>query len=53
MQKRDAATDLTNSQVFDNGTDVGIGNTAPAAKLDVSGRDEPYWNSLSAFIRVL
>ena len=25
------------SQVFDNGTNVGIGNTAPAAKLDVSG----------------
>jgi hypothetical protein len=37
LAKFDAAADITNSQVFDNGTSVGIGNTAPAATLDVSG----------------
>jgi hypothetical protein len=37
LAKFDAAADITNSQLFDNGTNVGIGNTAPAAKLDVSG----------------
>ncbi len=33
----DAAADIKSSQVFDNGTNVAIGSTAPAAKLDVSG----------------
>jgi hypothetical protein len=28
---------LTNSLIFDNGTNVGIGNTSPVAKLDVTG----------------
>jgi hypothetical protein len=37
LAKFDAKADITNSLIFDNGTDVGIGNTAPAAKLDVSG----------------
>jgi hypothetical protein len=37
LAKFDATADVTNSQVFDNGTDVGIGNTTPGAKLDVSG----------------
>ena len=37
LAKFDAAADITNSQIFDNGTSVGIGNTAPGAKLDVSG----------------
>jgi endosialidase-like protein len=37
LAKFDASADITNSQIFDNGTNVGIGNTAPAAKLDVSG----------------
>ena len=37
LAKFDAAADITNSIIFDNGTDVGIGNTAPGAKLDVSG----------------
>jgi hypothetical protein len=37
LAKFDAAADITSSIIFDNGTDVGIGNTAPAAKLDVSG----------------
>jgi hypothetical protein len=37
LAKFDATADVTNSQIFDNGTSVGIGNTAPAAKLDVSG----------------
>jgi hypothetical protein len=37
VSKFDATADITNSQIFDNATNVGIGNTAPAAKLDVSG----------------
>jgi len=37
LAKFDAAADITNSIIFDNGTNVGIGNTAPGAKLDVSG----------------
>jgi hypothetical protein len=37
LAKFDAAADIANSQIFDNGTDVGIGNTAPGAKLDVTG----------------
>jgi hypothetical protein len=37
LAKFDATADLTSSQLFDNGTNVGIGNTAPGAKLDVSG----------------
>lgn len=37
LAKFDASADVTSSQVFDNGTNVGIGNTAPGAKLDVSG----------------
>lgn len=37
LAKFDAASDITSSQIFDNGTNVGIGNTAPGAKLDVSG----------------
>jgi hypothetical protein len=37
LAKFDAKADITNSQIFDNGTNVGIGNTAPGAKLDVSG----------------
>lgn len=37
LAKFDATADVTNSQIFDNGTSVGIGNTAPGAKLDVSG----------------
>ena len=37
LAKFDAKSDITNSLIFDNGTNVGIGNSAPAAKLDVSG----------------
>lgn len=37
LAKFDANADITTSIVFDNGTNVGIGNTAPAAKLDISG----------------
>ncbi len=35
LAKFDATADITNSLIFDNGTNVGIGNTAPGAKLDV------------------
>ena len=31
------ATDLTCSQVFDNGINIGVGTTVPAYKLDVNG----------------
>src|SRR5215831_3587730 len=37
LAKFDTTADLTSSQIFDNGTSVGIGNSAPGAKLDVSG----------------
>jgi len=37
LAKFDAKADITNSLIFDNGTNVGIGNSAPGAKLDVSG----------------
>ena len=37
LSKFDSNTDLTNSQVFDTGTNVGIATTTPAAKLDVNG----------------
>lgn len=37
LAKFDATADITNSVIFDNGTNVGIGNTSPATKLDVSG----------------
>lgn len=35
VPKFDKAADITNSQILDNGTNVGIGNPAPFAKLDV------------------
>src|SRR6202049_648486 len=37
LAKFDTSTDITSSLIFDNGTNVGIGNTSPAAKRDVSG----------------
>ena len=39
LTKFDATADITSSQIFDNGTNVGIGNTAPGAKLEVSGSE--------------
>ena len=37
LAKFDATADITNSQIFDNGTNVGVGTATPAAKLDVKG----------------
>jgi len=37
LAKFDATADITKSIIFDNGTNVGVGNTKPSAKLDVSG----------------
>ena len=36
VPKFTASGTIGNSQIFDNGTNVGIGNTSPAAKLDVT-----------------
>jgi len=37
LAKFDASADIKNSIIFDNGTNVGIGTTSPAAKLGVNG----------------
>ncbi|HTS57179.1 MAG TPA: tail fiber domain-containing protein [Terriglobales bacterium] len=37
LAKFDAAADITNSIIFDNGTSVGIGTTSPASTLDIKG----------------
>ena len=37
LTKYTTATSVGNSVVYDNGTNVGIGTTAPAVKLDVNG----------------
>jgi hypothetical protein len=39
ISKFTGSTTLGNSQIFDNGTNVGIGTTSPAQKLDVAGGD--------------
>ena len=38
IPKFTSSTAIGNSQVFDNGTNVGIGTTSPVSALDVSGR---------------
>jgi hypothetical protein len=37
VSKFTGATTLGNSQIFDNGTNVGVGTASPARKLDVNG----------------
>jgi len=37
VSKFTSATTLGNSQIFDNGTNVGIGTTSPGSRLDVNG----------------
>jgi hypothetical protein len=37
LAKFDGTADIANSQIFDNGTNVGIGTNSPQAKLDVKG----------------
>jgi hypothetical protein len=37
IAKFDGNSDIANSQIFDNGTNVGIGITSPSTKLDVNG----------------
>lgn len=37
LSKFDGAKSITISQLYDDGTNVGIGNTSPAHKLDVNG----------------
>lgn len=38
LSKASTASNIVNSQIFDNGTNVGIGNATPAQKLQVSGQ---------------
>jgi hypothetical protein len=37
LAKFDGTADIANSQIFDTGTNVGIGTTSPKARLDVHG----------------
>lgn len=37
LAKFDSSTDIANSQIFDDGTNVGIGTSSPQSKLDVKG----------------
>lgn len=39
VSKFASSTTIGNSQIYDNGTNVGIGTTSPSAKLEVSGGD--------------
>ena len=48
MLFRSASTTLGNSLVFDNGTNVGIGTTAPGGKLDI--RPDTSWAPSEAVI---
>lgn len=48
LSKWVSATQLTNSQIYDNGSNVGIGTAAPAAKLDVQNGSARIGANLSA-----
>jgi len=39
LAKFDSTADITGSQITDDGANVGIGTTTPAAKLDVNGTE--------------
>ncbi len=44
IPKLTSVTAIGNSQIFDNGTNVGIGTAAPAAKLSVGGNGQAGWS---------
>lgn len=50
LTKWNSAGTLGNSQVFDNGTNVGIGTAAPGARLEVAGRISQTTLGKSVFI---
>jgi hypothetical protein len=47
VPKAGSATSLTNSLIFDNGTNVGIGSTGPGGRLDVEGTFPVVFNAVS------
>ena len=52
VPKFTGSTAVGNSQIFDNGTNVGIGNISPSFLLDVSGQGR-YTSTLADVLRIL